>query len=214
MANHTPRIALRTPRHSAAFTLIELLVAISILAIIAVLGWRSLDSLVRTKIALTAEIRQSRGLQLTFAQLQSDCEHAAVVTNIGGRQTLAADQEHLTLVRIVYAENQVSRYQVVSYRIREGVLTRRESPAISNLVELDTIWESMKADTDLNTPVMLRSDVASMVVQVWSASNPGWNVVAGGGSGTTPIIAIGLQIALQLRGREANMVKSFLLGAA
>ena len=60
-------------RSQAGFTLIELLVAISILAIVAVLGWRGLDSIVRSREALTSELEQTRGLQLTFAQLQSDC---------------------------------------------------------------------------------------------------------------------------------------------
>ena len=34
---------------SAGFTLIELLVAIGILAMVAVLGWRGLDSIVRSR---------------------------------------------------------------------------------------------------------------------------------------------------------------------
>ncbi len=61
-------------RLSRGFTLVELLVAIGILAIVAVLGWRGLDSIVRARIALSAEIESTRGMQLAFAQMQS---HAA-----------------------------------------------------------------------------------------------------------------------------------------
>ena len=59
------------------FTLIELLVAISILAIVAVLGWRGLDGIVRARVALTDQMETTRGMQLAFAQMQSDCEHMA-----------------------------------------------------------------------------------------------------------------------------------------
>src|SRR5713101_5788810 len=93
------------------FTLIELLVAISILAIIAVLGWRGLDGIVRARIALNSDLAQTRGMQLAFAQLQSDAEQ---VPRLTGRATLAADQDRLTLIRTVYGENQPSRLQVVA----------------------------------------------------------------------------------------------------
>ncbi|MEN3295328.1 MAG: ral secretion pathway protein, partial [Burkholderiales bacterium] len=36
------------------FTLVELLIAISVLAMVAVLGWRGLDSIVRARVALNA----------------------------------------------------------------------------------------------------------------------------------------------------------------
>src|SRR6476660_7000846 len=51
------------------FTLIELLVAISVMAIVAVLGWRGLDSIVRARVALNADLDHTRGLQLAFAQM-------------------------------------------------------------------------------------------------------------------------------------------------
>src|SRR5665811_345320 len=64
----------RATRHKG-LTLVELLVAISVLGFVAVLGWRGLDSIVRARIALTSDLEQTRGMQLAFAQLQSDCAH-------------------------------------------------------------------------------------------------------------------------------------------
>src|SRR5688572_2156228 len=103
------------------FTLIELLVAISVLAIVAVLGWRGLDTIIRARVALNNELAHTRGLQLAFAQMQSDCGQIAVATNIGGRPVLVTQPGRLTLVRMVFAENQPSRLQVVAYRVRDGV---------------------------------------------------------------------------------------------
>ena len=70
-----PDTLLRARRRG--FTLVELLVAISILAVVAVLGWRGLDSIVRARTSLTEQMETTRGMQLAFAQMQSDCEHKA-----------------------------------------------------------------------------------------------------------------------------------------
>ena len=42
-------------QRARGFTLIELLVAISILAIVAVLGWRGLDAIVRARVSLNED---------------------------------------------------------------------------------------------------------------------------------------------------------------
>lgn len=64
-------------KNARGFTLIELLVAITVLAIVAVLGWRGLDGIVRSREQLTQNMEQTRGTQLTFAQMQSDLEQIA-----------------------------------------------------------------------------------------------------------------------------------------
>jgi len=102
------------------FTLIELLVAISVLAIVAVLGWRGLDGIVRARVALTNELEQTRGMQLAFAQIQSDCAHIAKEGDIGGRAILVAEPGRVIMVRTVFADNQPSRVQVIAYRLRDG----------------------------------------------------------------------------------------------
>ena len=88
----------------AGFTLVELLVAISILAMVAVLGWRGLDGIVRARVALTEQMETTRGMQLAFAQMQSDCEHIAGADILDKRPFLLADKDRLTLVRIVFSE--------------------------------------------------------------------------------------------------------------
>jgi general secretion pathway protein J len=153
------------------FTLIELLLAISILAIIAVLGWRGLDSIVRSRETLTAGMDQTRGLQLAFAQMQSDCENLADSTLLRNRAFLQAEDNRITLVRMVMAENQPTRLQVVSYRVRDGVLTRRESLATRELTQLDTLWQAALGDTDSSVAaVALQSGVQGMAMRLWVPS--------------------------------------------
>ncbi|HUW00296.1 MAG TPA: prepilin-type N-terminal cleavage/methylation domain-containing protein [Gallionella sp.] len=202
-------------RSQLGLTLVELLVAISVLGFVAVLGWRGLDSIVRARIALTSNLEQTRGMQLTFAQMQSDCAQLASPTVLSGRVPLAVRQGQITMVRMVYADNQPSRMQVISYRVKDGLLTRRESPATRDLRELDTFWQNATSDIDTSQPVVLQSDVAAMTVRLWINGN--WQTNAGAvtttGGPTTQPVPTGLEVTLQLRGRDNGMVKKFLLGA-
>jgi general secretion pathway protein J len=198
------------------FTLIELLVAITVLAVVAVLGWRGLDSIVRARVSLTADRDQTRGLQLAFAQMQSDCGHIASTATIK-RPVLSAQAGRLTMVRTVFTENQPSRLQVVAYRLAEGVLTRRESAATRNLTELDAAWSAALSDADATQPVNLTTDLTNMAIRTWISDGNGWRVATEGAvappAGTAAKMATGLEVSLQLRDRPASLVKVFLLGA-
>jgi general secretion pathway protein J len=195
------------------FTLVELLVAISILAIVAVLGWRGLDGIVRARIALTQQMEQTRGMQLTFAQMQSDAEHLADRALLRQRPNLLAENGRLTLVRTVLAENQPSQIEVVAYRLIDGKLMRRESNATRDLIALDALWQAALGDTDTGPGVLLQTGVAQMALRLWQggAWRPATNPLQ---SESIPALAApaagGLEVALTLQG--ASLVKVFLLG--
>jgi general secretion pathway protein J len=210
------------------FTLVELLVAISILAIVAVLGWRGLDSIVRARVALTQQMETTRGMQLAFAQMQSDCEHIAQRDVVDQRPYLLIGADRFTLVREVFTENQPSRLQVVAYRIVNGTLIRRESQPTRDLVQLDALWQAVTSDADSNPAVALQVGVTGMQVATWlnnswrqGGVDPGANAA---GTAQQPQLPdqgapqqatnepTGMQVALQAQGLQAPMVKSFLLG--
>lgn len=206
-------------KRARGFTLIELLLAISILAIIAVLGWRGLDSIVRSRETLTAGMDQTRGLQLAFAQMQSDCENMADSTLLRNRVFLQAEDNRITLVRMVMAENQPTRLQVVSYRVRDGVLTRRESLATRELTQLDNLWQAALGDTDSSmAAVALQSGVQGMAMRFWipgssAGTAGGWRAATGISTAGGNTLPTGLEVAMTQQGQEIPMVKSFLLGA-
>lgn len=216
------------------FTLVELLVAISILAIVAVLGWRGLDSIVRARKALTQQMETTRGMQLAFAQMQSDCEHIAQRDVVDQRPYLLIGADRFTLVREVFTENQPSRLQVVAYRIVNGTLIRRESQPTRDLVQLDALWQAVTSDTDANPAVALQTGVTGMQVATWlnnawrqGGVDPGANAAGTAQAAIAPAPLqqsdqaqpqqannepTGMQVALQAQGLQAPMVKSFLLG--
>jgi len=197
------------------FTLIELLVAISILAMVAVLGWRGLDGIVRARVALTQQMEVTRGMQLAFAQMQSDCEHIPVDgVLLGTRPYLLFDKDKLTLVRMVLLENEPTRLQVVSYRLRDGVLLRRESAVTRNMTDLDVMWKAATSDADPAAPVALQAGITGMGVQNWVGGQ--WQMIQAplvGGPAPSGS-AFGLQVVLQTRDLAAPMIKTFLLGGA
>jgi general secretion pathway protein J len=221
---------MRTHSRARGFTLVELLVAISILAIVAVLGWRGLDGIVRARVALTQRMETTRGMQLAFAQMQSDCEHIVQRDVVDQRPYLLIGGDRLTLVREVFTENQPSRLQVVAYRIVNGTLMRRESQPTRDLVQLDALWQAVTSDADTNPSVALQTDVTGMQVATWlnnawrqGGVDPGANAAGTGQvqvqqqqpDQAAPQVSnepTGLQVALQSQNLQQPMVKSFLLG--
>ncbi|NVD97036.1 type II secretion system protein J [Massilia sp. BJB1822] len=211
----------------SGFTLVELLVAIAVLAIVAVLGWRGLDGIVRSRQTLTGQMEQARGMQLAFAQMESDLEQLASKELLQQRENLVADSEGLTLVRTSSPENAATQMMVVAYRLRDGVLTRRESRGTRDLAQLDALWQASVGHADTTPGIALQSEVQSLAVRVWEAgnwralgsgqaANSGGSGGGGGPGGVTPPAQVGpegLEIALRLNNLPNTLVKVFLLGA-
>lgn len=205
------------------FTLIELLVAISILAIIAVMGWGGLDSIIRARETLNRELEQSRGAQISFVQLENDCAHLVSEAILPRRENLRAFGQQLILIRTVYEENQATRLQVVAYRMHEGVFTRRESVATRDLNILDSYWQNAINGTDSMPVVKLQADVVQFELRTWNLDENSWRVA---GSDIVQPNAVqqvggkpvprktGLEVTMQLQGQQNPLLKIFLLGAA
>ena len=105
---------------------------------------------------------------------------------------------------------------MISYRVKDGLLTRRESAATRDLRQLDFYWQNAVNDTQTSPPVVLQSGVADMTMRLWI--NGGWRTKANaaitiGSPVAAQPTATGLEVTLQLRGRDGSMQKIFLLGA-
>jgi general secretion pathway protein J len=224
----------RRKNRQKGLTLIELLIAISVLAFVAVLGWRGLDTIVRTRTALNEDLEQTRGLQLAFAQMQTDSAKIASATQLPDRSPVDIGPDRLTLVRTTGGDGQPTRLQVITYRVRDGVLTRQESIPTRDLNELQQIFSAALNNFNTSGGVVLQTGVAGMVMRVWDGRNwqsnqtsapqasPQQPAAPGGRVSKGQIMAqgeaasrslTGLEVALQMQRNEATMQKVFLLGA-
>lgn len=157
----------RSRRHG--FTLLELLVAISVLAIVSMIAWRGLGSLVTTRERLDPERDEVRALLSTFGQLERDL--AQVVTpSLFGLESppvavrLTNDGQVLQIVRVAPRdEASATAVQTVYWRVAEGVLLRQVTPPARDFAPVDA---------ERLTNARLLSDVKSMRVRLWT--DGGW----------------------------------------
>lgn len=154
------------------FTLLELLVAISILAMVSMIAWRGLDSLVRTRERLGPEAEQVRALLTAFGQLERDLARVAradffALPSAPVNVRLATQGQVLEIVRIAPgAEGQASALQTVFWRVTDGYLMRQASPPARTLGAVE--------DEQLSN-VRLLDNVKAMRVRIWRDQAATWS---------------------------------------
>jgi general secretion pathway protein J len=215
-------------RHSLGqrgLTLIELLVAIGVLAFIAVMAWRGLDSLTRTRESLNHELEQARSLQLTLAQWQIDCANAVDADLLDGHAPLLIENSQFVLTRRVQLEAQPSTLQIVTWRLHQGVLSRSALPPTRDLTPLEAGWQ--QALNGSESAVNLLTGVTGLSFRVWASDGRGWRAWEAGtqgrvshgalansqtGTTSTQLVWRGVEMSLQLSDRPAPLTKIFLMG--
>jgi general secretion pathway protein J len=176
------------------FTLLELLVAISVLALVSLIAWRGLDSLVLTRERLEPEAERTRALLTAFGQLDRDVAAVANPLFIGSREATvrlraeANGASTLEVLRIAPAQpDGITRVQTVVWRLLDGALVRQAGPAQTELgpVAADQ-WQS----------AALIGGVRSLRARAWQVGG-GWvepgnlaSAPPGGALGTPPGIEI------------------------
>ena len=124
------------------FTLIELLIAITLMAVMAGLGWRGLDGLMRSRDINQTRVDQTAVLQTVLAQWRSDLDHVTAVPSISDAG-LAWDGQTLRITRRAstpMADGSDAGLWVVAWTRRDGRWWRWQSPALQNRGSLLEAW--------------------------------------------------------------------------
>ena len=153
---------------ATGFTLIELLVAIAILALVAVLSWRGLDSILRSRDVLAQELLLSRALQVSFNQLETDLR--SVARDVGSQTSLPGVQlaaGQLQVLRYQFGTDSPGRWQLVRYSLDEGQLQRR-AVMITTAADLQR-WQTQPQAWQALEPQTLVSDLRALS---WQVSGP------------------------------------------
>jgi general secretion pathway protein J len=117
------------------FTLLELLITIGVLAILSLLSWRGLESLVGTRDRLLPRGADLRAQLAVFGQLERDLAQAAPPALTGSRSATVqvsgnSDGQVLEIQRLrPSAATGAAQLQTVRYRVQEGKLLRQTARA-------------------------------------------------------------------------------------
>ena len=163
--------ARRSGQRQRGFTLLEMLIAIAILAVIAVLSWRGLDSIIRSRATITNSMEDERVVAQLFDQMRIDARQAAT-DDEAGQPAVSLGNGSLQIVRGVFAPNTAPRLQVVRYRLSSGRIVRYASPPLENVGEVRRALSS--GDTaDGWSAVPLMGGVGSLATRVYIPQK-GW----------------------------------------
>lgn len=182
-------------RRDAGFTLLELLVAVALMAILSVLSWRGLESVLRSREHITAASTQLRSLVVAFAQMDDDLRRTWPVRLFALKQPAilferATDGEGDSLVLLRQAAG-VLGLQRVTYRLRAGVLER-------GFAAWNIAAPQGDATGELTWQPILEG-VESVEYRAWVPFR-GWIAAGGPVAGTEPVS--GLEMTVQHKGER------------
>jgi prepilin-type N-terminal cleavage/methylation domain-containing protein len=130
----------------AGFALVELLVGLVILAIVGLLAWRGLDSILRAKDVIESRMRSSAQIDQVVSQWVIDCEMLVRLENSAVSPALV-HQNNLWLLRRTFKNRRVY-WQVIRYQMINQQLER----SVSRLFQIDTtsldLWIGFSREMD------------------------------------------------------------------
>jgi general secretion pathway protein J len=180
------------PARTRGFTLVELLVALTILAMISVLSWRGLDSVIRGRNAATSI--QDRTLAITSAldQMAIDLRNSSPA-NVAIVTAPQPGADAMQFVRSVPDPGGAQRQVRIQWRLVENVLTRLSSEE--------------GAET-FSQPAL--GQVQSMAVRIYAGGR--WisseELAKAGAASPGPIIGVAVLLGLA----EGEITRTFVVG--
>ena len=203
-----------------------MLIAIAILAVIAVLAWRGLDSVIRGRATIENAMEDERIVAQLFDQMRIDARQAAT-DDEAGQPAVQVGNGSLQIVRGVFAVNTAPRLQVVRYRLSNGRIVRYASPPLANVGDVRRAL-SAGGTGDGWSSIPLMGGVASFATRVYIPEK-GWTTrmsdvlsqinqndnnlkVPQLGNAPLPRAVSGIQVAVGAPSLQVPLTRVFLVG--
>ncbi len=165
----------------SGFTLVEVLVALLIMALLAAMGWRGIDAMVRSRDIGHAAAERSLLLGTLLAQWEQDLQ--AVQPEVGV-PSLSFDGSSLRLARRNDSGLQPG-LQLVVWSLRQGQWQRWAGPTVTRAAELQEAWLRSQ-QLQGNEPQQLRLLDKVVDWQLYFYRENGWSNPQSSGAPAAP----------------------------
>ena len=199
-------------RRKLGFTLIEVLVALGLMALLGLMSWRGLDTLLRTREATQSRTDQVALVQTSLGQWRADLNAQMALPGMLGDNSLMWNGSVLRILRRStnpMTDGGDAGMQVVAWTLREGFWRRWQSAPIENRTELEQAW--LMADLWGQNPSteLLQQEVKLMPLSGWQLfyfrDNAWTNPLSSSGVGTADKLLKSpdaVQLLLQLNAKD------------
>ena len=131
------------PTLSSGFTLVELLIALSVMALLALLSWRSIDGMSRAQIGLSTRSDEILTLRASLSQFKSDLD---AMTETPRVSSLDWDGRVLRLTRLAAIPGEGLQVVAWTRRVDDGgKWLRWQSPTATGYLDWRQSWEQAAA---------------------------------------------------------------------
>ncbi len=198
-------------RHSG-FTLIEVLVALALMALLGLMGWRALDTLLRTREITQSRIDSVALAQVSLGQWRADLNAQMAIPGLLGDNSLQWNGNVMRILRrssTPLADGSDAGLQVVAWALREGYWRRWQSPALRSRTDIEQAW-TLAAQWGQNpSSDLLQQEVTLMPMQslqlFYFRDNAWTNPLSSAGTDATNAVLKapdGVQLVLQLNATD------------
>jgi general secretion pathway protein J len=152
------------------FTLVEVLVALALMAVLAVLSWRGLDTMVRTREVTQSRIDQVAVAQISLTQWRADLDAMLVLPGVVNDNSMQWDGRVMRLLRrsaTPLPNGQDAGMKVVAWTVRDGHWLRWQSADLTQRADINQAWQQASQWGQNPSSEALRQQAQLMPLGSW-----------------------------------------------
>ncbi len=134
----------RWGKHISGFTLVEVLVALTVMALLVLMGWRGLDIMLRTRDITHIRIEDAALVQTSVSQWRTDLDAMQTMPGLLNGSSMHWDGKVMRLLRCSntpWTTGADSGLRVVAWVQRDGYWWRWQSPFVVTRQQLKQAWQ-------------------------------------------------------------------------